>query len=294
MSEWIGVAMAVVSSSVGGSAAAVTRYLVAGADPIALAIVRFGLGFLIVLPVATAARTRWPRLHDWPGVAGLGVMFFGIAIVLYNIALSYTTAARGTLALSTLPLLTMVVGAAFGVESLSYRKTLGVLVAMLGVAVALAAGVHGAPTGAWRGELIMLGTSLCMAFYNVWSRPFIDRSSALGFLNVGMGAGAIALMAVGCFSSAFVTLSEFSTQEWIAGLYLGAGGGALAFVLWILALQRTTPTRVAVTMTVNPVSAAVVAMVLLNEPITYSFVLGLITVFADIWIAASDLREGTQ
>ncbi len=255
MSESIGVAMAVVSSSVGGSAAAVTRYLAAGADPIALAIVRFGLGFLIVLPVAAAARIRWPRLQDWPSVAGLGVMFFAIAIVLYNVALSYTTAARGTLALSTLPLLTMV---------------------------------------AWRGELIMLGTSLCMAFYNVWSRPFIDRSSALGFLTVGMGAGAIALIVVGCFSGAFVTLSEFSTQEWLAGLYLGVGGGALAFVLWIFALQRTTPTRVAVTMTVNPVSAAVVAMVLLNEPITYSFMLGLITVLAGIWIAASDSREGRQ
>ena len=294
MSESIGVAMAVVSSGVGGSAAAVTRYLAAGADPIALATVRFGLGFLIVLPVAAAARIRWPRLQDWPSVAGLGVMFFAIAIVLYNVALSYTTAARGTLALSTLPLLTMVVGAAFGVEPLSYRKTLGVLVAMLGVAVALTAGVHGAPTGAWRGELIMLGTSLCMALYNVWSRPFIDRSSALGFLTVGMGAGAIALIVVGCFSGAFVTLSEFSTQEWLAGLYLGVGGGALAFVLWIFALQRTTPTRVAVTMTVNPVSAAVVAMVLLNEPITYSFMLGLITVLAGIWIAASDSREGRQ
>ena len=47
-----------------------------------------------------------------------------------------------------------------------------------------------APAGAWRGELIMTGAVLCMAFYNVWSRPFIQRSSALGFLCVGMGAGA--------------------------------------------------------------------------------------------------------
>lgn len=294
MSERIGVAMAVVSSSLGGSAAAVTRYLAAGADPIALAIVRFGLGFLIVLPVAAAARIRWPRRRDWLGVGSLGVMFFAIAIVLYNVALSYTTAARATLALSTLPFLTMLVGAAIGVEPLSRRKTLGVLVAMLGVAVALAADVRGAPAGAWRGELIMLGTSLCMAFYNVWSRPFIDRSSSLGFLTVGMGAGATALAIVGCFSSAFVTLSEFGTREWIGCLYLGAGGGALAFVLWILALQRTTPTRVAVTMTVNPVSAALLATVLLNEPITSSFMFGLITVLAGIWIAASDPREGTK
>ena len=33
----------------------------------------------------------------------------------------------------------------------------------------------------------MTGAVMCMAFYNVWSRPFIQRSSALGFLTVGMG-----------------------------------------------------------------------------------------------------------
>ena len=117
--------------------------------------------------------------------------------MLYNIAMAYTTAARASLALSTLPLQTMVVGALLGLERLTARKTLGVCIAVLGVAVALASGLAAAPAGAWRGELIMTGAVLCMAFYNVWSRPFIQRSSALGFLAVGMGAGAAALIAVG-------------------------------------------------------------------------------------------------
>ena len=42
----------------------------------------------------------------------------------------------------------------------------------------------------------MTGAVLCMAFYNVWSRPFIQRSSALGFLAVGMGFGAAALLVI--------------------------------------------------------------------------------------------------
>jgi len=52
LSEWVGVLIALVSSCLGGSAAAVTRYLVGGADPIALAILRWGIGFLCVLPTA--------------------------------------------------------------------------------------------------------------------------------------------------------------------------------------------------------------------------------------------------
>jgi drug/metabolite transporter (DMT)-like permease len=91
----------------------------------------------------------------------------------------------------------MVVGALLGIEPLTKRKSIGVCVAVLGVIVALSSGLSAAPSGAWRGELIMTGAVLCMAFYNVWSRPFIQRSSALGFLTVGMGAGAAALIVVG-------------------------------------------------------------------------------------------------
>jgi len=287
MSEQAGVLIAIVSSAIGGTAAAVTRYLVGSADPITLAILRWGFGFLCVLPVAVLLRVRWPGRADWPGVALLGLCFFGVFFVLYNLAVSYTTAARASLALSTLPLQTMVVGALLGIEPLTARKFSGVLIAMLGVFAALASGLSDAPPGAWRGELIMTGAVLCMAFYNVWSRPFIQRSSALGFLTVGMGAGAAALLLVGLLTGRLAALGGFGANEWIAGVYLGAAGGALAFILWVLALERASPTRVANTMTVNPVAAALLATVLVGEPITLSLIAGLIAVFCGIWIATT-------
>ena len=115
-------------------------------------------------------------------------------------------------------------------------KTTGVCIAVFGVAAALASGLSAAPPGAWRGELIMTGAVMCMAFYNVWSRPFIQRSSALGFLTVGMGAGAAGLILVGSQTGSVAVLASLSTPQWIAGVYLGVGGGALAFILWVLAL----------------------------------------------------------
>jgi drug/metabolite transporter (DMT)-like permease len=205
--------------------------------------------------------------------------------------MSYTTAARASLALATLPLHTMVVGALLGIEPLTSRKSIGVGVAVLGVIAALASGLSAAPPGAWRGELIMTGAVLCMAFYNVWSRPFIKRSSALGFLTVGMGAGAAALILVGSLTGSVAVLSSLSTPQWIAGIYLGIGGGALAFILWVMALERATPTRVANTMTVNPVAAGLLATQLLGEPITLNLVLGLVAVFAGIWIATTEVKK---
>jgi drug/metabolite transporter (DMT)-like permease len=229
MGEWIGVLIAIVSSALGGTAAAVTRYLVADADPLTLAILRWGIGFACVLPVALVLRVQWPRARDWPAVALLGICFFGLFFIFYNIAVAYTTAARASLALSTLPLQTMVVGALLRAEALTARKTTGVAIAILGVLAALATGLSAAPPGAWRGELIMTAAVVCMAFYNVLSRPLMQRSSALGFLAVGMGFGAAVLVLAGLAGNRISTLASFAAPQWIAGVYLGVAGGALAF-----------------------------------------------------------------
>jgi drug/metabolite transporter (DMT)-like permease len=288
LSESIGVAIALLSSALGGTAAAITRYLVGNADPVTLAILRWAIGFACLWPTALVLKVKWPPRRDWPAVVLLGICFFGLFFVLYNIAISFTTAARASLALATLPLHTMVVGALLGVEPLTMRKTLGVCVAILGVFAALASGLSSAPAGAWRGELIMTGAVMCMAFYNVWSRPFMQRSSALGFLSVGMGAGAAALILVGSLTGSVAALGHLNAPQWIAGIYLGVGGGALAFILWVMALQRATPTRVAATMTVNPVAAGLLATFLIGEPITANLVVGLVAVFAGIWIATTE------
>jgi drug/metabolite transporter (DMT)-like permease len=58
-----------------------------------------------------------------------------------------------------------------------------------------------------------------------------------------------------------------------------------------LALERATPTRVANTMTVNPIAAGLLATQLVGEPITPNLVLGLIAVFAGIWIATSEIKR---
>src|SRR6516164_10324976 len=103
----------------------------------------------------------------------------------------------------------MLVAAVLGAEPLTMRKSLGVVIAILGVFAALASGLSAAPSGSWRGELIMTVAVLCMAFYNVWSRPFIQRSSALGFLAVGMGAGAAGLVLVASLSGRIAVVAGF-------------------------------------------------------------------------------------
>jgi drug/metabolite transporter (DMT)-like permease len=282
-----GVAAAVVSSALGGSAAALTRYAIGASDPVTLAAFRFGIGFLLILPLALAVGARFPQGNDRLAVAGLGILFFAVFFFAYNIAMSLTSAARGSLALSVLPLTTMLAAALLGREELTRRKTLGVLIAIAGVAIALSAGLGDAPAGAWRGDLIMAAATVCMALYNVWSRPLMARSSMLGFLAAGMGCGAAASVLLAWVSGGLAATRAFAPAQWIAVLCLGVFGGAAAFYLWVYALARTTPTRVANTMTVNPVAASLLAAVLIGEPLAIHLLFGVVAVAAGIWLASS-------
>jgi drug/metabolite transporter (DMT)-like permease len=283
--DQVGVLAAVTSSAIGGIAGGATRFVIHATDPVTLGVFRFGTGFLILLPVALLMRSRWPQGRDWIAVALLGILFFFAFSVLFNLAYSYTTAARGALTLSTMPLTTMLVGAALGVEKITTRKTAGVLIAMAGVFLALMLGLSDAPIGAWRGELVMLAATLCMSFYNVWSRPFITRSDPLAFLTAGMGAAALCLLVWALAIHGFGPAANFGASQWLAVAYLGVIGSAGAFILWVFALARTSPTKTAVTITVNPVFASIVGALAIGEGIGLNLVAGLAAVAAGIWIA---------
>lgn len=285
MNELPGVLAAVLSSTLGGTSVAATRYLVGILDPLAIGSFRFGIGFALLLPLALL-RGHWPARGDWPAVAGLGLLFFFVFPILFNASLIFTTAARGALALATMPLLTLIVGALLGSEALTTRKTVGVLVTMGGVALALLSGLAGAPRGAWRGDLLMLAAALCMTFYSIGSKTVMRRSSPIPFTTMAMGVGALALIALSCLRGSFGPVRTFEAPQWLAAAYLGAIGSALTFWLWAVAIERTTPTRVAIAVTVNPISAALTGAVLLHEPLHWNLMAGIVAVFVGIWLAA--------
>ena len=285
--DHVGVLAAITSSAIGGVAGGATRFVIHATDPVTLGVFRFGTGFLILLPIAFLMKGRWPQGRDWIAVALLGILFFFAFSVLFNLAYSYTTAARGALTLSTMPLTTMLVGAVLSVEKITARKSAGVVVAVAGVFLALMLGLADAPEGAWRGELIMFAATLCMSFYNVWSRSFITRSDPLTFLTAGMGPAAFSLLVWALAIHGFEAAARFDSSQWLAIVYLGVVGSAGAFVLWVFALSRTSPTKTAVTITVNPVFASIVGALAMSEGIGLNLIAGLAAVAIGIWIATT-------
>ena len=295
--EFQGVAAALLSSCLGGISVVATRHTVQSLDPLTLALLRYGIGGVclggLFLGLRLPAMERRHRLQ----IALLAALFFVGFPVLFNLALAWTTAARGALSLATLPLLTLLLAAGMGAEPLTTRKLAGVLLAFAGITLALGGDLAQAPAGAWRGDLVMLAASGCGAVYNVASRPLLRVYPPVAFTTQAMLAGVLILLPLVAIAGQPARMAGLVATDWAAIVYLGVIGAAVAFWLWTFALEHTTPTRVAVTVAMNPVVAMGLGFVWLDETPTLALASGTAGVLGGIlltaWPTAQERRRSS-
>jgi drug/metabolite transporter (DMT)-like permease len=289
MSEIGGVAAAVLGSVLGGTALAGTRFAVASLDPLAVAGLRYGIGALLLLPFVPKALPLFRKRGDAAAILGLGLLFFAIYPYTFALALAHTTAVRGSLALASMPLLTLAFAIAIGYEPFLWRRVIGMLIAVAGLAFALSPRLGHAD--AWRGDLIMVAAAAMQAVYNVLSKPYIERVGALPFTALGMTLGGAALGGACLARGSFHGISMLDAAAWAALAYLGVVGGALLWVLWSVGLRYASASLVALTTTLNALTASFLGAVFLAEPLGPELVVGLVCVPLGIAIATASFRR---
>ncbi len=149
-----------------GAALVATRFVVDQSGPISLALLRYIVGFLCLLPfVLLAGKAARIGRRDLIPIALIGVVQFGGVVAVLNFGLQYIPAGRAALIFATFPLITMLLAAALGHERLTFAKSAGVLLTVAGVGVALGdrALERGGVPDAWIGELAVLFSAFCGA-----------------------------------------------------------------------------------------------------------------------------------
>ncbi len=286
-----------------GAAIVASRFVVAEVPPLTLAMLRYAVGFLCLLPFAChALRARPGRLAMSPTVgrsraadllamAALGIGQFGVLIALLNYGLQHVGAAQAALIFSLFPLLTLLLAAAFGREQLTPSLLLGVLLSVAGVALSLLPKSATVPAAgaAWWGELAIAAAAATGALCSVLYRPYLQRYPTVPVSAFAMLAsvGVLALLALAEGWPARV--AALSGPAWAVVGFIGVSSG-VGYFLWLYALKHESPTRVTVFLALNPVTAALLGAWLLNEPLTAFAGAALALVAAGLWLATRPAR----
>jgi drug/metabolite transporter (DMT)-like permease len=270
-----------------GASVVAVRIAVRDVPPLTLALLRFGQGSLVLLIALATFRRDLFRVDrsDLPYLGLLGVIFFAVFPVTFNAGMRYVDASHGALLLATMPLWTLMLARLVARERLSARQITGVVMSMAGVAIVMAdrsAAAAGTSTSL-KGNVLLIATAICGATYNVLAKRMVSRYAGLTVTFYAMLIGTV-FLAPAPFIETAPRLDTLGGETLAMVVFLGVFGGAVSFSLWTSALRRLSPTQVAVYINLNPISATLLAAVMLHERLSLTFVLGFLAVAAGVMI----------
>ncbi|MEJ8839744.1 DMT family transporter [Ramlibacter sp. AN1133] len=279
-----------------GAAIVASRSVVAEVPPLTLALLRYAVGFLCLLPFALGAlrgTTAMPPARDLWAMAALGTGQFAILIALLNWGLQHVAAAPAALIFSLFPLVTLLLGAALGSERITLRLFAGVLLSIAGVALALAPKLQGAGRGSWWGELAVFASACVGALCSVLYRPYLQRYPTVPVSAFAMLASVLFLAAAALAEGWPTRVLALGGTAWAVVAFIGLASG-VGYFWWLHALKHEAPTRVTVFLALNPVTAAVLAWALLGEPLPPLLLAALALIAAGLWLATTRPSPGKR
>jgi drug/metabolite transporter (DMT)-like permease len=289
------VAASAVASVLTGTALVATRFVVAEADGLTIATLRYVVAAACLVPLLPTFHRFDIAWRDVVSIAALGILYFGVFPWCISAAMQYTTASEGAIVLASTPAMTLLMGKLKGTETWSTYKGIGVAFAILGAAVASGGAEASLGLGAWRGNALMLLAAACGAIYAVFSKPLLAKYSPLSITALAMAAGAVALSITWAAWHVGGDAPRIDGPGWTAIFYIGVAGGALSFFLYAWSLDRSAPTSTMILLPLNPIAALVVGALWLGEPLRLSLFTGLALVIIGVVLVVGPFKlEATK
>jgi drug/metabolite transporter (DMT)-like permease len=283
------------SMSLVGSYVALSKPLVAAIPVFLLAWMRFGIGGLAMLP--------WLRKPaDEPLIDSrmrlllflesfLGNFLFSICM-LYGV--SMTSAVSAGVVMASIPSVVAVFSWLFLRERIAARIWLAVACAVCGMALlggaspsAATRAEAGASETPWLGNLLVFGAVLCEAAYAVIGKKLTRTISAKRITALINLWGFALITPLGIYSALRFDVRDLPPPIWLLLVFYSLAASVWSVWLWMTGLKRVPAAQGGVFTVMLPVSAALVGVIALHEPLSglqlAAFALALAGVLLATW-----------
>lgn len=200
-----------------------------------------------------------PRRGDLARLALYSLLGIVLNQFLYVKGIALSTAVNAALLGTSVPVFTLVIGALLGLDRLSARAAVGVLLAAAGVVYLVdpaRADFSGDKTA---GNLLLVASNLLFGAYIAVSQRVFQRYGALTSITWVFLFGCLGCVPVGGYYLARTPLGGLGPTTWLAVAYIVVVPTVGAYYLNARALERVAPSTVAVYIYLQPLFALAVA-----------------------------------
>jgi drug/metabolite transporter (DMT)-like permease len=245
-------------------------------EPVPFLAVRFLIGAAALAPFALRNGRGQRQQGLWRAGAACGVALLA-GYLFQTVGLQYTSSTVSAFITYLLVVLVPLIAAVAGRRLPTAGVAAGVALSVAGLAL-LTGGASGAGFG--RGEALTLGCAFAFALHIVVLGDVAPR-----FDTVRLNAVQLATVGGLCLIPGFFLGGyRFTTSAWIAAIFTALAATALAFALQVYGQRRVGPTRTALLLMIEPVSAAALGW-FSGDRLRWSGVAGAVLILGGIALA---------
>lgn len=258
---------------------------------------------MVTASLVVAALLSWvPRLweereqierRDW-GIIFIAALLMGVVRkVMMMFGLSLTSPIDGAIIATLSPLLVLVVSVAAGIDRLSVRKIVGLIVGMAGaVAVIVTSGSAHHEKSGLVGNLMMICSATVTALYMVFFKRLVAKYRITTLLRAIYTISAIVIFPIGIESVIKSDFTDMNTHLWLAAAFVLIVPTYLPNLLLNYSLKFVQPTVSSTYTYIQPVLAVTLSVAMGLDVLHIDTALFALLLFVGVGLVISSYRGG--
>ncbi|MDY6790048.1 MAG: DMT family transporter [Thermodesulfobacteriota bacterium] len=264
------------------------KVLAQNVGPFSASFLRFLTASCFLLIITWKMDGRLPGMHrkqifpvillGLTGVFSYNVFFFkGLRLI---------DAGRASIIIANNPIFITIFAALIFREKLTLPKFIGVLISVTGAVIVISKGNLNAilSSGLGLGELYIFCCVASWVCYSLIGKAVMNALSPLVSVTYSAIIGTACLFVPALFEGMLSDMRHYMVSEWVSIFYLGFFGTVVGFVWYYEGIKKIGPTRASLFINFVPVTAIILAFLILKEPITLSLFIGTVFVCSGVYL----------
>lgn len=290
----VNVALFILLALIWGASYTFIKIAVQGLTPAQLVLGRVLLGAVVLFAVLTYMKGKLPRSAAvWGHTVVTAILGMVAPFFLLAWGEERTSAAMAGVLIAATPLLTLAaVTAALPAERATWRKGVGFALGFAGVVLVI--GPWSTSAGTLVGQLAVLGAALCYALQTVYVKKML---AAKGIPPLVSATTQVITATV--LQALVIPFFPWRTPDFSAGVVvsivlLGVVGTGLAYLIYFRLIGDIGAANASAVNYLVPVTAVLISLVTLAEPITWNMVVGTLVVLSALAFAENRVPALTK